>query len=258
MDKLIAIVTGPERNGTTYLKNLLDSHPNIFSGFETGFLIDDDFSKSIPWSDYVIQGNYHWGLPKNINLTDKNLTITDKYKLLLDNKGSYEGHIQNLIRKSTHIVDKTPAYFRILPQVCDRINNKSIPIIITIKYFQDYYTSLMKRDATEKSFLKLVNQNIEVMIWLKQNKNKLKNIYLFCYEDIIKRRFVRNLKQIIGKRINTMSEMSFEKYEEKINGIKTGNPYFNWKPSKLKEIPENLKVLEIKYNRLIDELKEKV
>ena len=171
MDKLVAIVTGPERNGTTYLKNLLDSHPNIFSGFETGFLIDDDFSKSIPWSNYVIQGNYHWGLPKNINLTDKNLTITDKYKLLLDNKGSYEGHIQNLIKNSTHIVDKTPAYFRILPQVCERINNKSIPIIITIKYFQDYYTSLIKRDATEKSFLKLVNQNIEVMIWL--NKIKL-------------------------------------------------------------------------------------
>ena len=92
---------------------------------------------------------------------------------------------------------------------------------------------------------------------VKQNKIKLRNIYLFCYEDIVKRRFVKNLKQIIGKRINTISEMSFEKYEEKINGIKAGI-YFNWKPSKLKEIPENLKVLEIKYNRLIDELKEKV
>ncbi len=258
MDKLVAIVTGPERNGTTYLKNLLDSHPNIFSGFETGFLIDDDFSKSIPWNDYVIQGNYHWGLPKNINLTDKNLTITDKYKLLLDNKGSYEGHIQNLIKNSTHIVDKTPAYFRILPQVCERVNNRSVPIIITIKYFQDYYTSLMKREMSEKFFLNLVNQNIEVMIWLKKNKGKNRNIYLFCYEDITKARFIRNLKKIISKRICTDSEMSFEKYEEKINGVSKGNPYYNWKPTKLMEVPTSLKILEVKYNRLINELKENV
>lgn len=258
MNKLVAIVTGPERNGTTYLKNLLDSHPNIFSGFETGFLIDDDFEKSKPWNEYVIQGNYHWGLPKDINLNDKNLTINDKYKLLLENKGSYEGHIQNLIKNSTHIVDKTPAYFRILPQVCERINNRSVPIIITIKYFQDYYTSLMKREMSEKFFLKLVNQNIEVMVWLKKNKVKNRNIYLFCYEDVTKVRFIKNLKKVIGKRINTDSEMSFERYEEKINGVSKGNPYYNWKPTKLMEIPMSLKILEVKYNRLINELKEKV
>ena len=35
MNKLVAIITGPTRNGTTYVKNVLDSHPDIFSGFET-------------------------------------------------------------------------------------------------------------------------------------------------------------------------------------------------------------------------------
>ena len=31
MEKIVAVVTGPEHNGTTYLKNLLDSHPYFFS-----------------------------------------------------------------------------------------------------------------------------------------------------------------------------------------------------------------------------------
>lgn len=116
----------------------------------------------------------------------------------------------------------------------------------------------MKREMSENFFLKLVNQNIEVMVWLKKNKTKNRNIYLFCYEDVTKVRFIKNLKKIIGKRIRTDSEMSFEKYEEKISGVSKGNPYYNWKPTKLMEVPISFKILEVKYNRLINELKEKV
>ena len=99
MNRLVCIITGTEHNGTTYLKNILDSHPNIYSGFETGFLLNDNFEKSVPFKNWVYNGNFHWGLPKNINLFDNTLTINDKYSLLLHNKGSYEGIIQNLIKK---------------------------------------------------------------------------------------------------------------------------------------------------------------
>ena len=64
---LVAIITGPEHNGTTYLKNLLDSHPEIFSGFETGILMHDDFEKCLPFYNWVRGEGYHWGLPQTMN-----------------------------------------------------------------------------------------------------------------------------------------------------------------------------------------------
>ena len=32
--KLVAIVTGMQHSGTTYLNNVINSHPRIMSGFE--------------------------------------------------------------------------------------------------------------------------------------------------------------------------------------------------------------------------------
>ena len=73
MNKLICIITGPERNGTTYLKSLIDSHPDIYSGFETGLLLNKDFKSVKPFSEWIYHPNNQWGLSKNIDLFNKNL-----------------------------------------------------------------------------------------------------------------------------------------------------------------------------------------
>ena len=39
--KLVAIVTGMQHSGTTYLNNIINSHPRIMSGFECGIGVDD-------------------------------------------------------------------------------------------------------------------------------------------------------------------------------------------------------------------------
>ena len=136
MDKLLAIITGPERNGTTFFSRLFYSIPNVYSGFETGFLLHNDFKKCHPFCQWVHQSHEHWGVPTHINFFDNKLTFNDKYQLLFDNKGTSEkndNHLQKLIRKSHFIVDKTPAYFRRLSFV--RKQSKGIPIFIVIKDF---------------------------------------------------------------------------------------------------------------------------
>ncbi len=259
MDKLVCIITGPERNGTTYFKNLLDSHPDIFSGFETGLLLDDDFKKSLPFKDWIYNGNYQWGISKDINLFDKNLTISDKYSFLYHNKGSCQGYNQKLIRESKYLVDKTPAYFKKLPEIYKRLNNKDIPIIISIKYYEELYNStVVKRGSSIDKFMENTAAYIDVMIWLKENKKQLKSIYLFSYKDIIKSKFIDKLKQIIGGRINVNYELSHDKYLEKIQKSDTNRPYYNWKKTEIVKIPESLKEKESIYDNLINELKEKI
>ena len=94
MEKIVAVVTGPEHNGTTYLKNLFDSHPFIFSAFESGILLHNDFNKCHPWNLWVNSGNFNWGLPKEIVLSNLELSMVEKYDLIFKNKGSYDGKIQ--------------------------------------------------------------------------------------------------------------------------------------------------------------------
>lgn len=269
MDKLICVITGPPRNGTTYFKYILDSHPDIFSGFETGILLDEDFNKSIPFRDWIYKNTFHWGVPKNISLFDKSLSIHDKYKLLFENKGSYGGYYQSLIKKSKYIVDKTPAYFQDLPKVCKLLDNKDIPILITIKSYQHcYYSNCVKRNTSLSKFIEDTKNYIKTLEWLKVNKKKnLQNIYLFRYEDIIKPEFIKKLKQIIGKRIDVNYELSYDMYFSKLSEqYKNSNegkniPYSKWIKTNSTEypnIPLNLKEIQSKYDSLIDILKEEI
>ena len=84
--------------------------------------------------------------------------MSEKYDLILKNKGSYDGNIQELIRESKYMVDKTPAYIRNLPNVYERIKFHNIPILITIKYFQGYYSSLKRRHCKDKNIVNLVKK----------------------------------------------------------------------------------------------------
>jgi hypothetical protein len=263
MDKLVCIVTGPEHNGTTYLKNILDSHPDIFSGFETGILVDNDFTKCDPWNEWIFLGQYHWGIPKNIDFTNNSLTIQEKFTILFQNKGNYEGNNQKLIKNSKYIIDKTPKYFRIISKVYEKINNYNIPIIITIKYFKDNYISFVKKRSTRlEDFILLINQFIDSLIWFKNNKSKIKNIYLFRYQDIIKPEFINNLKNIIKNRIDINYELSVENYYNKLEKYNIKNrPYHNWVSKDKFDLNNDTfyikcKELETKFDNLIDTLKE--
>ena len=256
MEKVLVIVTGPERNGTTYLSKLICSIPNIYCGFETGLLLDNDFKKCEPFCKWIYHGREQWGLSKEINLFDNNLSFDDKYKLLFENKGSYNkiNLHQKLIFNSKYIVDKTPAYFRNLEFV--RKNSNNIPIIISIKYLKDYYISLcVKRNSSFEEFKNLYLKNLETLEWIKNEKPN--NIFLFLYDDIINDNFNGKLKKILNNKIYlTDVDINFENFKKKIEGHNF--VYKNWdknENNKYKniDIPIDKEVIE-KYNSLINEL----
>lgn len=65
--KLICIITGIERSGTTILSKTIASHPDIYSGWECGVLLNDinNFNKVVPFYDWIVQSNENWGLSCN-------------------------------------------------------------------------------------------------------------------------------------------------------------------------------------------------
>jgi len=256
MENILAIITGPERNGTTYLSKLLCSIPDIYCGFETGLLLDNDFKKCEPFNKWIHQGNEQWGVPNNIDFNDKKLTFDDKYKLLFNNKGkcSVLNIHQELIFNSKFIIDKTPRYIRNLQFV--RKNSKEIPILISIKYLKDYYISMcVKRNMDMNKFKQFYLKNIETLEWLK--KEKPKNIYLFLYNDIIEQSFGNKLKKIFSSKIDLNNvNISYENYKKKILKKTKKFVYSDWKETPKTDIKILLdnKILK-KYDTLIDELK---
>ena len=256
MENILAIITGPERNGTTCLSKLLCSIPDIYCGFETGLLLDNDFKKCEPFNKWIHQGNEQWGVPNNIDFNDKKLTFDDKYKLLFNNKGkcSVLNIHQELIFKSKFIIDKTPRYIRNLQFV--RKNSKEIPILISIKYLKDYYISMcVKRNMDMNKFKQFYLKNIETLEWLK--KEKPKNIYLFLYNDIIEQSFGNKLKKIFSSKIDLNNvNISYENYKKKILKKTKKFVYSDWKETPKTDIKILLdnKILK-KYDTLIDELK---
>ena len=256
MENILAIITGPERNGTTYLSKLLCSIPDIYCGFETGLLLDNDFKKCEPFNKWIHQGNEQWGVPNNIDFNDKKLTFDDKYRLLFNNKGkcSVLNIHQELIFKSKFIIDKTPRYIRNLQFV--RKNSKEIPILISIKYLKDYYISMcVKRNMDMNKFKQFYLKNIETLEWLK--KEKPKNIYLFLYNDIIEQSFGNKLKKIFSSKIDLNNvNISYENYKKKILKKTKKFVYSDWKETPKTDIKILLdnKILK-KYDTLIDELK---
>lgn len=251
MDKILAIVTGPGHNGTTYMSKLLYSIPEVYSGFETGLLLNSDFKTSKPWCETIFHGGEHWGIPREIDFFDKNLSLDDKYRLLFENKGSYfKSNIhQKLIKESKYIVDKTPAYIRNLKLI--REKSKNIPIIITIKYLEDYYISLcIKRKVPIKNFLKFyIRPVMENLIWVKEKKPE--NVFVFLYDDIINDSISEKLKKILNLE---KANISYENYVKKV-----GNNNFNiknWKKTVVEDlcIPIDKKIVE-DYNSLINQIK---
>jgi hypothetical protein len=247
MNELACIITGPERNGTTLFKKILDSHPDIFSGFETGILLNKDFSQCAPFCDWIYNKGAHWGLDRDISLRGK--SFSEKYDLLFEHKGSYyrECAIQNLIRKSRYLVDKTPAYIRKLKYIREN-TCKDVPIFIIIKNFKNYYTScVVKRKESEAVFLKKIQSTKYSLEYLNEIENS-ENIYLFQYEDVINNepQLVNQIKRILSNRIDTSHDMSSSLFEEKMQKMQVDYPYSKW-------IPESTQLNEqdfLKYSKI--------
>lgn len=260
MEKLICIITGPERNGTTLVEKIIFSHPDIFCGFETGLLLDEDFNTCKPFCNWIYRRRYQWGLSRDIDLTGK--SFREKYDLLFKYKGSYHSSdpIQKLIYESKYLVDKTPAYIRNLEFVHENIPT-DIPIIIVIKNLEDDYISkVIKRNKKRSIWEAETKSTLNSLKYIETTRKTHKNIFLFSYDEIAKYtdNFVEKIKNILQHKINTNVEMSVAEYTKKVE--ETDKLYGDWKPNKLKldKKFQKYKKLQIEYDKLINKLKENI
>jgi hypothetical protein len=259
MDKLLCIITGGEHNGTTYFENIIYSHPEVFGGFETGILLDENFNKCKPFCDWIYSGGPHWGLREDIKLDGK--SFKEKYDLLFKYKGSGHAtdHTQKLIYDSKYIVDKTPAYIRNLEFVRKNVPSE-IPILIIIKNFKgNFISKVVKRAQPISVNIDQVKYVIDSLKYIKNSEGG-KNIHLFYYDDVIEyhENFIMKIKNILKYKIDTNVELSLEKYEEKLKNGSRG-PAGNWKQMNHDVDEEKLiPYIDIRneYDGLILELKE--
>lgn len=253
MEKLIVIISGPEHNGTTYFKRLLESIPNVYSGFETGFLLNENFENCLPWNEWIYRSDEHWGVRKEINFNDENLSFDDKYRLLFENKGSGCGTIQKLIKESEFLIDKTPKYFYKLPTVIKNLNNNDIPIFIVLKNLNQHYISLcVKRNVSLRMFKKKINNCIKILEWIKNNPNY--NVHIFEYDDLVEYDFSEFIKTKINIKFD--GNILYDNFLKKIPDNTNFKDKF-WKKNE-KEIifPEELNELS-SYDLLLNALKKR-
>ena len=179
---LLAIVTGMEHSGTTFLHNLfLNNVPNVNSAFECGLLLADksprNFDKVKPFYDWFSSPLRagHWGLTE-----EERVFVLDTD----DWNESYSRLIQkcNLFTNNQkYIIDKTPRYVYDLSSL--RIKMPKTPIFITIKDIKLSYASFKKRGASferfENLFVKFLN-SVKYAL-----DNKLSNFFFIKHDKLV-------------------------------------------------------------------------
>jgi len=259
--KLIAIVTGMQHSGTTYLNNVINSHPRIMSGFECGILLKNlkNFENVKPFSDWLKTDGTHFGLPDNYLEEIKNMNYVQVYEYIQLNKGSKNNsHYQHLLRKAPNFTDKTPQYIYQLQNIHKKTLHFNIPIIIVLKKYDEiYYSWVIKRKINFSDFIINMQLCVESLKFLSIHKPN--NIYLFEYKDLInnKKKYNRKIMEIIqiyNKKI------PFENLHEAKFKFKIRDPKKYVKDTNSTTInvdTDNHKYKEI-YNHLIDLLKIKL
>jgi len=237
---LIAIVTGLEHSGTTYLSRLITCHPLIDSGFECGVLLADspkDFVNVQPFYDWmqVEVEKGHWGIEKKdiaqICLAEN---WEDMYRKIIQYSPVFRD-------KSSYILDKTPGYMPKLDQILEKV---LVPCLVIKKDIFFQYLSFKKRDVSLKQF---VSRYVSYMSGLSRALEKFNDrIYIIEYKEL----YFNTAKKIIDvfDFINldfreNCSETEFSSNEQNLNLFR--------KNIKIDPFPRNFK-----YNKEVEKVKE--
>lgn len=261
--KIIAVVTGMQHSGTTYLNKVINSHPRIMSGLECGILLGNlkNFEVIKPFSDWL-KDESNFALPDDCLEKIKNMTYEQAYVYIQKNKGkNFKGNIKNyhnILQKAPNFTDKAPRYIYELENIHSKIKDLNIPIFIVLKKYDEiYYSWVLKRKIDINVFINNIELCIKSLKYISINKPD--NIYLFEYQNLINNRKLYNNKimeliKIYNKKI-PFENLHEAKYNQK---IKYNKKYVKDKESvKIKVNPEEHKLKKL-YNHLINILKVKL
>jgi hypothetical protein len=259
-NKCVSIVCGMERNGTTYIGGLINSHSNIFSGFECGILLDNltSFNRE-PFVKWLSHGGWNFGLPKNYTDDIKKLNYNNIYDYIYEHKGTTHGkdNLESmLITKSKYFIDKCPAYIYELQDVYNKIKNTQIPIIVVLKNFDhNHHSCCVKRKENITNFIDKIKKTINSLNFISQLNPE--NIFVFSYDYFMidETKGIRMLENIIY-RFNpelVYEALTLQNFIKKIES--KDYPYKNWYKDE-SQIIENNNYPQIKktYNELLMKL----
>lgn len=251
--KIMAIVTGMQHSGTTYLNNVINSHPKIMSGFECGILLGDlkNFDYNKPFCEWLKQGKTHFGLPDNYLEKIKTMNYEEVYHYIQKAKGNKkDSNYQYLIKKAPYFTDKTPAYIYQIENIYNKIKNLYIPIFVVLKKYESiYYSWVVKRNISHQVFINNLLLCIESLKFIITNPNA--NIFVIDYDDLIEKKeeynkYIMDTISVHHKYIPNI-RLFIERYDSK---IKNTDKYTN----SLSYKNHHINVSEHEYRQLYNHL----
>lgn len=175
----IALVTGMEHAGTTYLSSLIKCHPLVNGDFECGVLLAEspaDFRNISPFYGWMLRAKNpkQWGISE------------DKMEIILASQGWQEMY-QNIVRFSplfkngaVYLLDKTPGYLPVLNSV---LKKTAAPCIVIYKKTVFQYLSYKKRNISLYDFQTRYLSYMSGLVHGMQNHPQ--RIFVLNYESLL-------------------------------------------------------------------------
>lgn len=134
---LKVLVCGFEHSGTTLVSEILRQHPQLDSGFEGGFLLNDSIHQFLSTEPFYTNVKGGWG----VNDDDlKYICYAEEWPEVYRRLRERATIIKN---KDVLLFDKTPRYMQVLPSVLQRVPNVSC--ILIVRDFRAIFWSSFKR-----------------------------------------------------------------------------------------------------------------
>ncbi|MDJ0554512.1 MAG: sulfotransferase [Microcoleaceae cyanobacterium MO_207.B10] len=181
---LVALICGFEHSGTTLVSEILRQHPQLDSGFEGGFLLNEEASKFLSTEPFYTNSKGGWGInDDDLSYICAANTWVSVYRRLRERASVIED-------KSLLLFDKTPRYMQHLTDVLNRV--PKVPCIVTVKDFRALMWSSFKRtnftveEWYEKRLRIALNHSLSYAYgWKKAMNTSLQNrILLVQYENL--------------------------------------------------------------------------
>ena len=181
---LFALVCGFEHSGTTLVSEILRQHPQLDSGFEGGFLLNNEAKEFLTTEPFYTNSKKGWGLKdedlsyicNGDNWAEVYLRIRERAEVIKN--------------KNVSLFDKTPRYMQKLPNVLERVPD--IPCLVIVKDIRSVFWSSYKRakmtmdEWHKKIFKRTCNHTLSYAKGWKEaiEKGLEKRILLIKYEEL--------------------------------------------------------------------------
>jgi hypothetical protein len=232
---LFALVCGFEHSGTTLVSEILRQYPQLDSGFEGGFLLNNEAKKFLTTEPFYTNCKKGWGLSDQDlrYICDVN-SWPELYFRLRERSTVIED-------KNIWLFDKTPRYMSALSDILERV--PGVPCVVIVKDFRAVFWSSYKRTKMpldkwyNKIFKRTMNHTLSyARSWKKALEKGLGDrILLIRYEELCLN------QETETRKIFDFMDLEFHEEYLVLNNAKYKNVYGNKISSQyLKEYQGNL------------------